>query len=280
MIDLRALHKPIEKAFTLIELLVVIAIIAILAAILFPVYTSAKESARLAKCMSHIKEAGQAVFMYTGDWNDTLPDCVIPGYSIPPAGQWIGGNTPTVDKAKAIYPPKYLRPTYNYTGKAVYMWQCPSEPKLHPVEGETESYRDFDYWGNSYPMNTVFGPGPWGDALYTLSATENNPNKLGRKISTIRTPTKLILLGERGIHQYYHGGVMSPVGEFRNHDKFACRVPVCYIDGHVKYVLITGDPLPDGTPHIINGRRTRGLFDNDWALAESGWYPGHPEWGM
>ena len=272
------MHRPrcASKGFTLIELLVVIAIIAILAAILFPVFARVKETARLTRCISHIKQAGQAVLEYAGDWNDTLPTCAVPGYGLPPAGQWVGGDTPHV----AFGPPKDKKPTYQYCGKSVYMWQCPSEPKLHETSANDTPYKDFYYWGNSYPMNTVFGgPGPWGTWLYTLSAIENNPNKLGRKISTIARPTRLVMVGERGIHQYFLAGVTTTVGEFRNHDKSACRVPVCFVDGHVRYVLITGDPLPDGTQHRINGQRTYGLFDHGWALAESGWYPGHPEWG-
>ena len=261
-----------RKGFTLIELLVVIAIIAILAGILFPVFARAKEQARLARCQSHIKQAGQAVLMYTSDWSEAFPTCYIPGYGL--AGQWLGGNT---SRVRSDFPPKSLRPMYNYAGKSAFMWQCPSEPKQKNVEGETKEYKDFDYWGNSYPMNAQFGPGPWGGVLYTLSANENNPNTLGRRISTVTRPTRVVLLGERGIHQYYYAGQLSPVGVFRNHDKTACRVPVCFVDGHVGYILMTGE-------HTINWNgkdiHTYGLFDKGWALAESGWYPGHPEWGM
>ena len=62
-----------RKAFTLIELLVVIAIIAILAAILFPVFISARGRARTIKCMAHGKQLGQATMMYLGDNNDRFP---------------------------------------------------------------------------------------------------------------------------------------------------------------------------------------------------------------
>jgi len=61
------------KGFTLIELLVVIAIIAILAAILFPIYAKAKESARKATCVSNMKQIGNAFRMYIGDYEDTFP---------------------------------------------------------------------------------------------------------------------------------------------------------------------------------------------------------------
>jgi prepilin-type N-terminal cleavage/methylation domain-containing protein/prepilin-type processing-associated H-X9-DG protein len=60
-----------RRAFTLIELLVVIAIIAILAAILFPVFAQAREKARQASCLSNTKQLGNAVMMYCQDFDET-----------------------------------------------------------------------------------------------------------------------------------------------------------------------------------------------------------------
>ena len=62
-----------KGGFTLIELLVVIAIIAILAAILFPVFSRAREKARQAACSSNLKQLGLAVKMYSSDWDECLP---------------------------------------------------------------------------------------------------------------------------------------------------------------------------------------------------------------
>jgi len=62
-----------RRGFTLIELLVVIAIIAILAAILFPVFARAREKARQSSCLSNIKQQGLAVLMYAQDYDETLP---------------------------------------------------------------------------------------------------------------------------------------------------------------------------------------------------------------
>src|SRR5207253_2321894 len=62
-----------RPGFTLIELLVVIAIIAILAAILFPVFAQAREMARKATCQSNLKQIGHAFEMYREDWDGFYP---------------------------------------------------------------------------------------------------------------------------------------------------------------------------------------------------------------
>src|SRR5947209_9384708 len=66
-------RRRLLHGFTLIELLVVIAIIAILAAILFPVFAQARAKARQTACLSNNKQLGLALQMYTQDYDETLP---------------------------------------------------------------------------------------------------------------------------------------------------------------------------------------------------------------
>ena len=124
-----------RDAFTLIELLVVIAIIAILAAILFPVFARARENARRASCMSNLKQIGLGFMMYTQDYDEKFPpamwfttwkgvgyvtqtDPSMPGYKfkVNDGSGLAGGSGNYVSWMDLIYP--YV--------KSVQIFVCPS----------------------------------------------------------------------------------------------------------------------------------------------------------
>jgi prepilin-type N-terminal cleavage/methylation domain-containing protein/prepilin-type processing-associated H-X9-DG protein len=98
-------RNRMNGGFTLIELLVVIAIIAILAAILFPVFAQAREKARQTACLSNATQIGRALMMYVQDYDDTLP------------GAWVG--YPLSSWAHVIQP--YI--------KNLQVMTCPSRPE-------------------------------------------------------------------------------------------------------------------------------------------------------
>lgn len=104
-----------KRAFTLIELLVVIAIIAILAAILFPVFAQAKESAKQIQCLSNMKQIGMACMLYLNDnddsWFAAESWSPLPGFA--PQQPWIGFDN-------------------NNTGNGGGFYGDPSQPATHP----------------------------------------------------------------------------------------------------------------------------------------------------
>ena len=86
----RGKNKTVRHGFTLIELLVVIAIIAILAAILFPVFAKAKESGKRSACMGHLKQLGQAMKMYQDDYSGSYLTTAL--YAPDPLLKWGHGD--------------------------------------------------------------------------------------------------------------------------------------------------------------------------------------------
>ena len=111
-------HPKPQRGFTLIELLVVIAIIAILAAILFPVFQKVRENARRTACLSDEKQVGLAGMQYTQD-ND---ESIVPGALQSPGLVDWQGNGADINWRSLLYP--YI--------KSVGVFRCPSNPNADP----------------------------------------------------------------------------------------------------------------------------------------------------
>lgn len=95
-----------KRAFTLIELLVVIAIIAILAAILFPVFAQAKAAAKKTTSVSNLRQLGMAVAMYSGD-NESFPPMHLG--TVEPRRRWVDALFPYVKNVQLFVPPSVDR---------------------------------------------------------------------------------------------------------------------------------------------------------------------------
>ncbi len=108
-----------RKAFTLIELLVVIAIIAILAAILFPVFAQAKVAAKKTQAISNAKQVGLAMLMYLNDYDDTYYEHAqgfSTGTETPQSLIWNGWLQPYMKNNQLANDPMAMNPVSNYNG--------------------------------------------------------------------------------------------------------------------------------------------------------------------
>ena len=112
-----------KRGFTLIELLVVIAIIAILAAILFPAFAKARESARRASCASNMKQIGLAILQYTQEYDESFPKGCNTDYN---------GNG-------VFYTGGWANPIYSYV-KSTQVFTCPNDPTNATAPATVVSY--------------------------------------------------------------------------------------------------------------------------------------------
>lgn len=143
-----------KQGFTLIELLVVIAIIAILAAILFPVFTRARESAKRTACLSNLKQLGVAMMMYAQDNNDHYPPTNIYNW---PFGDW-NDDRPALG-------PRLLEP-YIKNSKIFF---CPSNAYFSTTL----------FWGPGKPY--FIGYCYWANYKNPNAGLDNNPEAIAER---------------------------------------------------------------------------------------------------
>jgi prepilin-type N-terminal cleavage/methylation domain-containing protein/prepilin-type processing-associated H-X9-DG protein len=199
-----------RRGFTLIELLVVIAIIAILAAILFPVFAQARAKARQTQCLSNMKQLGLAVLMYDEDYNEVLPPGWENGDTTDPNPADSADGVPMMRWQHIIYP--YVKSTGVYS----CMQSADQDPfTVAPLPGETqaaegnysinESYVDQALFGAAVPPNTDEYPAlntgrlvaPTGAEPGGGLAEQSNP-PTGNPESQQVAPASEILIAEQG----------------------------------------------------------------------------------
>jgi prepilin-type N-terminal cleavage/methylation domain-containing protein/prepilin-type processing-associated H-X9-DG protein len=169
-----------SSGFTLIELLVVIAIIAILAAILFPVFAQARSKARAATCVSNCKQIGLAFMMYIQDYDEMYPlssyganwDMPLPRAALPDGRMFEGYVTWPLQ----IYP--YIKNGAARGGQGtVSVYTCaedPSPTRGYSDNGTVNPYRND--WGKPFPLSIMvnhdftFGIAPVSEAAVSFPA--------------------------------------------------------------------------------------------------------------
>lgn len=151
---------PAQRGFTLIELLVVIAIIAILAAILFPVFAKARENARRASCQSNLKQIGLGIAQYAQDNDSTLP---LPGGPFTTNGGAADMAGPLGSWQQRIQP--YI--------KSAQLFSCPSNPNKNKVRDPAIPALNYPLINVSYAGNIhYFG---WSGDIGQAESNINSP---------------------------------------------------------------------------------------------------------
>jgi prepilin-type N-terminal cleavage/methylation domain-containing protein/prepilin-type processing-associated H-X9-DG protein len=204
--------KMKRTGFTLIELLVVIAIIAILAAILFPVFARARAKAQQNTCLSNVKQLMLAVIMYCSDYDETLPR--------DNNGTAMVGGSPQIQTWARVLKP-YVK------NEQIYL--CPSKP-----ENDFQFEKDPD---------TVWAPCAYGaNDSYLFRGIGYSVTRVG----AVESPSETIALGERyGLNKVR---LYSPVAEGGAGATPKCNVDVRhneganfgFLDGHAKWMQSGG----------------------------------------
>ena len=235
-----------KDAFTLIELLVVIAIIAILAAILFPVFAQAREKARQTACLSNTKQLALALNMYLQDYDETFYPHVTERTAPP------GTPDTAVDRAPFSYRTK-LEPYIKNTG----IFKCPSAPAW-PVPSAGRWFTT-DY-GNNHNESNLVGANQraWYLANPDFGFNENTT------LASITYPSEFIAIAEaaRASGVPSRGGLYpqpfafddAALPDSQQQARFKPRHNnggnIAYADGHAKWTR------PEKT--------WRSYEDNDW----------------
>ncbi len=200
-----------RRGFTLIELLVVIAIIAILAAILFPVFARAREKARQTSCLNNCKQMGLAVMQYAQDYDEYY----VPGYI---------RNVPSnYDNWYELIQP-YIR---NWQ---VYL--CPSSVLPLSVADSTRGYGSFLDYGANHIIIEV-----WQGAMYT-------------KMAEIKYPAETVIIADADWTRSTDDYGCSNAWRISNGRHPSYFVParhngganIVFADGHAKWHQVQLDP--------------------------------------
>jgi prepilin-type N-terminal cleavage/methylation domain-containing protein/prepilin-type processing-associated H-X9-DG protein len=172
------MHRNRKRGFTLIELLVVIAIIAILAAILFPVFARAREQARKAACQSNLKQIGIAATMYSQDYDERLPL----------ANHYDGSSEPDPTLGRWYW---LLQPY----AKSLQVFVCPNSVKIASIP-------------STYGWN-IGGTGQNSGFGYRPSTPWTPGGVKGVPLSVVQEPATTILVSDPSSNGYGSNGLYA-----------------------------------------------------------------------
>jgi prepilin-type N-terminal cleavage/methylation domain-containing protein/prepilin-type processing-associated H-X9-DG protein len=240
-------HLHRRRAFTLIELLVVIAIIAILAAILFPVFAQAREEARQTTCASNLKQLGLGMTMYAQDWDEHLL-----GFGF---GNGYGRKSP----GDFVYWQAILQPYMKNRGVTL----CPSLKVNYGSPTWFSCLDNIDVtcknakcsqcdWNVSYAVNAIntWSAVKWKDCK-GAACTQAHFGPGDRTMAEVQDPSGTIYITDASIPDIWNDGHLGVPHGSNLFNWGAARKPthmgnfnVTFVDGHVK-VMRLGQALPN-----------------------------------
>ena len=236
-----------KRAFTLIELLVVIAIIAILAAILFPVFAQAREKARSISCLSNQKQIGLAVLQYVQDYDEIFPQAAYMGprplaVTIPVA---LPAGGPSVLTVYDLLQP-YM--------KNVDIFNCPSyKPGLDWYSRLGPLWSGGFRYVGIVPNFGLFGENLCGGGGMPALKGAFTPVIA---IAATSFPAETIMFFD-GTHRNENAAPTVKLGSqnFLADGRHNEGSNICFSDGHAKWFRYGANPAPNQfTTAVVNGR--------------------------
>ena len=215
--------KTGRKGFTLIELLVVIAIIAILAAILFPVFARAKAKARQTTCLSNVKQLALGVKMYMSDWEDSYPRGEIANIPWP--------DTTEIMTWFVVF--NYPANTFNRLGGVLHPYLQNMDIFVCPDWQNSLGPAAYDFW-QSYGYNIGLGWRTDRDDGYFMAWTRYNDPV---HEATLADATNTVMLFDFGYTLWVSGTyIMAPINQVAYYGTIANRhngvANWAWCDGH------------------------------------------------
>ena len=213
-----------RQGFTLIELLVVIAIISILASMLFPSFSRARESARRTDCLSNQKQVGTGLYMYTQDYDERYP---------------IGCPFWFTDGSNVPHQPQISKVLLTYIGGNYQVWNCKSWTGVYIPDSEEGNYSFLTAEDSpaANPNNMLGVPDPSGGGLLLT------PRKEAALNNASEYPLLFCGAGPQQVPDLFHGHTLMS-------------------DAQWAAGAISGTNVLYGDTHVKWWKGTRGGWDN------------------
>jgi len=229
-------QKDLRSGFTLIELLVVIAIIAILAGLMLPAFSGAKNNARRTACLNNLRQISDGMHMYCGDSGDTLPGTQGAATGSLWTGCW--------NNHRAVLSSYFgLRGEPSPQDK---VFSCPADTFYNELEpGLIEVINDpiLVHFSLYERTNLAYSSYGFNQGLTNVIMYTNTIGIGGRRLDSIKSPARTVLMAEAPAflpYSWHQPGNGSTFGSVRFHAGAVIFLDamnmVSFVDGHVNYV--------------------------------------------